>query len=99
MRKRILASLGAAVLLFASMAVPAFASDHLFNAANAPGVTERGFANPVAGNPSATSGAAARPGTVPGEGNPFAGQDQGTPAANLDLVNTRSGGNGTPAQP
>lgn len=39
------------------------------------------------------------PGTVPGEGNPFAGEDQGTPAVNLDLVSVRSGGHGTPAQP
>ena len=99
MKTKILVSLGAAALLLASLALPAFASDHLFNAANAPGAAEREFANPVATNPSSTSGAAASPGTVPGEGNPAAGDDRGTPAANLDMVDERSDGHGFPAQP
>ncbi len=58
----------------------ALADDHLFNGATAPGAAERGFANPVAGNPSGKSGAASDPGTVPGLGNPNAGADRGTPA-------------------
>lgn len=99
MRRRLLASLGVAMLLFASLVVPAFAGDHLANGAGSPGATQRGFANPVAANPSGTSGAAATPGTVPGEGNPSAGLDLGTPSVDLAVVNTRSGGNGTPAKP
>ncbi len=58
----------------------ALADDHLFNGATSPGAAQRGFANPVAGNPSGVSGPAAQPGTVPGLGNPNAGGDQGTPA-------------------
>ena len=99
MIRKLLASLGVATLLFAAVVAPAFASDPLFDAANSPGAAQRGFANPVAANPSGTSGAAAMPGTVPGEGNPFTGQDQGTPAVDLGLVSVRSGGHGTPAQP
>jgi hypothetical protein len=58
----------------------ASADDHLFDAAHSSGVDERGFTNPVAGNPSGTSGAAAQPGTVPGLGNPNTGADQGMPS-------------------
>jgi hypothetical protein len=58
----------------------AIADDHLFDAAHSSGVDNRGFANPVAGNPSGVSGAAAQPGTVPGLGNPNSGSDTGTPA-------------------
>ena len=51
------------------------ASDHLANAMDATG------RNPVPQN--------ADPGTVPGKGNPFFGQDTGTPAANLTEVEVR----------
>lgn len=76
------------------LAAPALASDHLANGANAPGADQRGFGNPVAENPSGTSGPAAKPGTVPGEGNPNAGQDLDTPSVDRDLVDDRSGGHG-----
>ena len=97
--RRMIAVLSAAtvaVAIMLAMALPAFASDHLFNAAHSQGVDARGFANPVVGNPSGTSGAAAQPTTVPGEGNPNAGADKGTPAADLDAVFTRSGGHANP---
>lgn len=94
--KRIVVAFLAILLLGAIFAPAALASDHLFNAATSPGAEHRGFTNPVASNPSGVSGAAAMPATVPGEGNPNAGQDQGTPAANLDLVSVRSGGHGGP---
>jgi hypothetical protein len=97
MTRRLIALLSVSVLALAVLAPAALASDHLFNAATAPGAAERGFANPVALNPSGVSGAAARPGTVPGEGNPNAGQDQTTPAVDLSLVTARSGGHGQPA--
>lgn len=83
----------AAVMLWA---VPAFAHDHLADATNAPGAGQRDFANPVAQNPSGTSGAAARPATVPGGGNPNSGIDLGTPSVDLSQVNTRSGGHANP---
>ena len=85
-----------AALLLAIPVAPAFAHDHLFNASNAPGTASRGFVNPVAGNPSGVSGAAARPATVPGAGDPKVGVDQGTPAVDLSLVPVRSGGHGNP---
>ena len=88
-----------ALALVALAAGPALASDHLFNAANSPGAGQRGFANPVASNPSGTSGGMALPGIVPGEGNPNAGNELGTPAVDLGLVNARSGGHGTPQVP
>lgn len=97
MSKRLLTVTGVIVLALAVFAPVASASDHLFNAATAPGAEERGFRNPVAANPSGVSGAAARPGTVPGEGNPNAGQDQTTPAVDLTFVPIRSGGHGDPA--
>jgi hypothetical protein len=83
----------AAVMLWA---VPALASDHLADATNAPGAGQRDFANPVAQNPSGTSGAAAQPATVPGEGNPNAGADQSIPAVDLSEVSVRSGGHAQP---
>jgi hypothetical protein len=91
MTRRVTALVAAALLGILVLAPAALASDHLFDAATAPGATERGFANPVAGNPSGMSGAAARPGTVPGEGNPGTGQDLGTPSVDLSLVPVRSG--------
>jgi hypothetical protein len=75
---------------------PALASDHLADGTDAPGAGQRDFANPVAQNPSGTSGAAARPATVPGEGNPNAGEDQSTPAVDLSEVPARSGGHAQP---
>jgi len=98
MTKRLIGLVSLLVLALAVLAPAALASDHLFNAANAPGAAQRGFGNPVASNPSGVSGPAARPGSVPGEGNPNAGQDQTTPAVDLSLVSVRSGGNGQPAQ-
>jgi hypothetical protein len=96
MLKRICACVIVVGLLTAIFAMPAAASDHLFNASHSSGIDARGFVNPVANNPSGMSGAMASPGTVPGEGDPKVGADQGTPAANLDLVNERSGGHWTP---
>ncbi|MCZ7662281.1 MAG: hypothetical protein M5U22_04755 [Thermoleophilia bacterium] len=99
MSTRLLLILLLALALLAVAAAPAFASDHLFNAATAPGADNRGFGNPVAANPSGVSGPMASPGTVPGEGNPNAGADQATPAVDLALVTVRSGGHGTPVTP
>ncbi len=87
----------AAILaVVAALAVtgPALASDHLFDGATAPGADKRGFGNPVAGNPSGTSGPKASPGTVPGEGNPNSGNETDPPAVDRDLVGTRSGRDG-----
>ncbi len=92
-----------AVVTIASLAVLAtgglaFADDHLANGATSPGAEARGFTNPVAFNPSGTSGAAAQPGTVPGLGNPSAGADLGTPAFDcqslLERLAARSMGGG-----
>ena len=88
--KRVLAAVFTAALLVGVAISPAVASDHLANAIDATGI------NPVAQNPSGTSGAKAQPGTVPGEGDPKAGADQGTPAADLNEVEDRSGGHGHP---
>lgn len=96
MLKKCALAIFVAGLLMALYVSPATASDHLLNAAQAPGATIRGFSNPVAGNPSGMSGAKAMPGTVPGEGNPNAGDDRGTPSVDLTLVNLRSGGHGWP---
>lgn len=82
-RRRVIRSLAAGALTVGAVtagAGAAAADDHLFDAAHSNGVDERGFVNPVAGNPSGTSGAAAQPGTVPGLGNPNSGADQGTPS-------------------
>ena len=88
--KRVLAAVFTSALLVGVASSPAVASDHLFDAIGATGF------NPVAQNPSETSGEAARPGTVPGEGNPSAGEDTGTPAANLTEVEVRSDHHGHP---
>ncbi len=96
-RKLLLVLLVMAMVLGGTLSLAA--SDHLFNAATSNGAGERGFANPVAANPSGTSGANAQPATVPGEGNPKAGGEQGTPSVDLGLVSTRSGGNGSPVGP
>ncbi len=98
MRKKTGIVIGVAVLFAALLATPALAHDHLFNAAHSPGVDQRDFANPVAGNPSGISGASAGPGTVPGLGDPNSGTAQGTPSVDLSLVSTRSGGHGQPQQ-
>jgi hypothetical protein len=98
MTKRLIGLVSLLILALAVLAPAALASDHLFNAANAPGAAQRGFSNPVALNPSGVSGPAAQPGTVPGEGDPNAGQDQTTPAVDLSLVQIRSGGHGQPSQ-
>lgn len=99
MLRRAVLTLAIAAVLLGVLAAPVMASDHLFNAANAPGATMRGFTNPVGANPSGTSGAMAMPATVPGEGDPKVGGDQTTPAVDLDLVNVRSDGHGTPMAP
>ena len=74
-----------------AVAGPVLASDHLADAATSAGADNRGFGNPVAGNPSGVSGPASRPATVPGEGNPNSGHETDTPAVDRDLVGTRSG--------
>jgi hypothetical protein len=79
--KRVLAAVFTAALLVGVASSPAVASDHLFNAIDASG------RNPVPQN--------ANPTTVPGEGNPFAGE-LGTPAVDLNEVDDRSGGHGHP---
>ncbi|MDH4060828.1 MAG: hypothetical protein OEU94_08450 [Aquincola sp.] len=84
MRNNILIATATGLMLLGGSAL---ASDHLFNAATAPGNDERGFNNPVAQNPSGVSGPKAQPATVPGEGNPNAGQDRGTPSVNPALLN------------
>lgn len=96
MLKKAAIMMGLVAVIIGMLVAPATASDHLFNAAHAPGAAMRGFANPVAGNPSGTSGPRAMPATVPGEGDPKAGADTGTPAVSLDLVSVRSGGHGGP---
>lgn len=91
---RLSVAAAAVVASLGALAVPASASDHLFNAVNSAGATHRDFENPVAGNPSGTSGAAAQPGTVPGEGDPKDGFDTegtGTPAVDHSLICVRSG--------
>jgi len=88
--KRVLAAVFTLALLVGVASSPAVASDHLFNATVA-----RGDSNPVTDNPSETSGAKAKPLTVPGEGNPNVGE-MGTPAADLDEVHDRSSGHGNP---
>jgi hypothetical protein len=92
--KRIIAVLSAAtvaVVLMSAMALPALASDHLANA------TGPGFIpNPVGGNPSGISGDKALPETVPGEGNPAAGNDHELPAVDLSDVFQRSGFHANP---
>ena len=94
--KRFVAVAATSALLIGLTAMPALAGDHLFTGSNSPGADQRGFANPVATNPSGTSGAAARPGTVPGEGSPNTGADQVTLSVDLSAVSARSGGHGDP---
>jgi len=84
MRKNILIATAAGMMLFGGTAS---ASDHLFNAATAPGADQREFVNPVVHNPSGVSVDNARARTVPGEGNPNAGQDRGTPSVNPEFLN------------
>ncbi len=101
MRQRIrpLALAVVATAAFALVPATAQADDHLFNASTSSGASERGFTNPVAGNPSGTSGPAAQPSSVPGLGDPKVGEDTGTPAfggdALCERVQARS--EGTPA--
>jgi len=85
-----LAAVFTSALLVGVASSPAVASDHLANATGAAGF------NPAAQNPSGTSGEAAQPGTVPGEGSPNAGKVTGTPAVDLNVVDDRSGGHGNP---
>jgi hypothetical protein len=77
---RTLAVCGIAALALVGGAAPGHADDHLANGTSSAGADDRGFANPVAGNPSGTAGAASQPGTVPGLGSPNAGQETGTPS-------------------
>ena len=99
MVRKVILSLSLALVVSVGFALPVAASDHLFNAANSEGADNRDFGNPVAGNPSGTSGAMASPGTVPGEGDPKVGDDRGTPAVDLNLILVRSGGHGDPQKP
>jgi len=82
-RVLVVAALAALPILAPSVAQ---ADDHLFNGATSPGAAVRGFTNPVALNPSGTSGTAAQPATVPGLGDPNAGLDEGTPAFSVDTL-------------
>jgi len=99
MVRKAIFSFSLALVLLLGLVSPVAAGDHLFNAANSEGADNRGFGNPVAGNPSGTSGAMASPGTVPGEGDPKVGGDLGTPAVDLSLVSVRSGGHADPRNP
>jgi hypothetical protein len=92
LRKVLAASLVSALML-GMVAFPAVASDHVVNAANSAGADNRGFSNPVTGNPGDAQG---DPGTVPGEGDPNSGAGGDPPAVNLGLVDDRSGGHGNP---
>jgi hypothetical protein len=88
-RTRILASLAAAGLAAATLvggATAASAHDHLNHAAGSEGADDRGFVNPVAGNPSGQSGAASQPGTVPGLGDPTSGTSTGTPSFSCETL-------------
>lgn len=77
---RTLAACAVAALAVVGGAAASHADDHLANGTSSAGADDRGFANPVAGNPSGTSGAASQPGTVPGLGSPNAGLETGTPS-------------------
>ncbi len=69
-----------ALILGAGLALgtQALAGDHLASAAGALGH------NPVGANPSGVSGPASDPGSVPGQGDPNAGADMGTPSVEED---------------
>ncbi len=85
-------SLAAAALAAAGLAAgagSAAAHDHLFDAATSPGSGARGFANPVAGNPSGVSGSMAQPASVPGLGNPNSASHTGTPAFSCQTLHVR----------
>jgi hypothetical protein len=88
---RLLAAGAIALASLGLAAVPASANDHLSHSTENSGAVQRGFTNPVAGNPSGTSGAAADPTTVPGAGDPNDGHELGTPSVDLSLVCVRSG--------
>ena len=84
--RRIVVAAGVALISALGVAGTAAADDHLANGATSNGADSRGFGNPVANNPSETSGSKAQPGTVPGLGNPNAGADQGTPSFDCDSL-------------
>lgn len=91
-RRTLVRSLAASALAAAAVAAGtgvAVADDHLAGAASSSGADDRGFTNPVAGNPSGTAGQASQPGTVPGLGSPNAGTDLGTPAFSCDSLQER----------
>ena len=68
-----------------ALGTQAFAGDHLASASGALGH------NPVgAENPSGVSGPASDPGSVPGQGDPNAGNDTGTPSVEEDGGQTRA---------
>lgn len=66
-----------------ALAGPAFASDHLVDAATSPGADHRGFGNPNNANPSPANPGdePSSPGNAAGEGNPNSGRAQDTPAS------------------
>lgn len=86
---RIVAAVGLAAGIGLAGASGATAHDHLFDAAHSQGVDQRGFTNPVAFNPSGTSGGAAQPATVPGLGNPNSEPGQGTPSFDCETLGDR----------
>lgn len=96
---RLFAATTLGLCLAVGATAPASADDHLFNASNSRGVDQRDFANPVAGNPSGRSGQAAQPGSVPGLGDPKAGEDTGTPAFSAAALceRTAARSSGSPA--
>ena len=68
----------------------AYADDHLFNAANSQGVDNRGFGNPVVGNP---GDAQADPKSVPGTGDPKVGAETGHPSVDCEDLNPTAADN------
>lgn len=91
-RRCVIRSIAAGSVALAAVGIPAGAAaahDHLFDAATSNGADNRGFANPVAGNPSGVSGAAAQPGTVPGLGSPNSGRETGTPSFDCAVLQVR----------
>lgn len=68
----------------------AYADDHLFNAVNSQGADNRGFGNPVVGNP---GDAQADPTSVPGTGDPKVGTETGHPSVDCEDLNPTAGNN------
>jgi len=87
-RRNLLTAVLASIALTTPQLV--LANGHLSNAANSQGADQRGFGNPVTGNP---RNAAASPRDVPGEGNPDAGRERGTPSVSVGDMNPTAAAN------